>query len=228
MLCFGMLLQAMQQFTGMNIIMYYAPRIFKMAGFTTTEQQMIATLVGLTFMFATFIAVFTVDKAGRKPALKIGFSVMALGTLVLGYCLMQFDNGTASSGLSWLSVGMTMMCIAGYAMSAAPVVWILCSEIQPLKCRDFGITCSTTTNWVSNMIIGATFLTLLDSIGAAGTFWLYTALNIAFVALLTGSFRKPKCHAGTYRAQTDGRRKVEKYRRLISRAGCAVHPALFR
>ncbi len=180
----GMLLQAMQQFTGMNIIMYYAPRIFKMAGFTTTEQQMIATLVvGLTFMFATFIAVFTVDKAGRKPALKIGFSVMALGTLVLGYCLMQFDNGTASSGLSRLSVGMTMMCIAGYAMSAAPVVWILCSEIQPLKCRDFGITCSTTTNWVSNMIIGATFLTLLDSIGAAGTFWLYTALNIAFVGI---------------------------------------------
>ena len=180
----GMLLQAMQQFTGMNIIMYYAPRIFKMAGFTTTEQQMIATLVvGLTFMFATFIAVFTVDKAGRKPALKIGFSVMALGALVLGYCLMQFDNGTASSGLSWLSVGMTMMCIAGYAMSAAPVVWILCSEIQPLKCRDFGITCSTTTNWVSNMIIGATFLTLLDSIGAAGTFWLYTALNIAFVGI---------------------------------------------
>ena len=180
----GMLLQAMQQFTGMNIIMYYAPRIFKMAGFTTTEQQMIATLVvGLTFMFATFIAVFTVDKAGRKPALKIGFSVMAIGTLVLGYCLMQFDNGTASSGLSWLSVGMTMMCIAGYAMSAAPVVWILCSEIQPLKCRDFGITCSTTTNWVSNMIIGATFLTLLDTIGAAGTFWLYTALNVAFIGV---------------------------------------------
>lgn len=106
-----------------------------------------------------------------------------LGTLVLGYCLMQFDNGTASSGLSWLSVGMTMMCIAGYAMSAAPVVWILCSEIQPLKCRDFGITCSTTTNWVSNMIIGATFLTLLDAIGAAGTFWLYTALNVAFIGV---------------------------------------------
>lgn len=78
---------------------------------------------------------------------------------------------------------MTMMCIAGYAMSAAPVVWILCSEIQPLKCRDFGITCSTTTNWVSNMIIGATFLTLLDSIGAAGTFWLYTALNVVFIGI---------------------------------------------
>ena len=178
----GMLLQAMQQFTGMNIIMYYAPKIFQMAGFTSTGQQMMATVVvGLTFMLATFIAVFTVDKSGRKPALKIGFSVMALGTLVLGWCLMQAGDGQSSGLESWLSVGMTMMCIAGYAMSAAPVVWILCSEIQPLKCRDFGVTCSTTTNWVSNMIIGATFLTLLDSIGAAGTFWLYTALNLLFV-----------------------------------------------
>jgi SP family arabinose:H+ symporter-like MFS transporter len=180
----GMLLQAMQQFTGMNIIMYYAPKIFEMAGFSSTHDQMIATVVvGLTFMFATFIAVFTVDKNGRKPALKIGFTVMALGTLVLGYCLMQVENGASSAGLSWLSVGMTMMCIAGYAMSAAPVVWILCSEIQPLKCRDFGVTCSTTTNWVSNMIIGATFLTLLDNVGAASTFWIYTALNLLFVGV---------------------------------------------
>ncbi len=178
----GMLLQGMQQFTGMNIIMYYAPQIFRMAGFTSTHQQMWATVfVGLTFVLATLIAIFTVDKSGRKPALKISFSVIALGTLILGYCLMQFDQGTASSGLSWLSVGMTMMCIAGYAMGAAPVVWILCSEIQPLKSRDFGITCSTTNNWVSNMIIGATFLTLIDHIGAAHTFWLYTALNILFI-----------------------------------------------
>ncbi|KGD76706.1 arabinose:proton symporter [Tatumella morbirosei] len=180
----GMLLQGMQQFTGMNIIMYYAPQIFKMAGFQSTQQQMIATVVvGLTFMFATFIAVFTVDKAGRKPILKIGFSVMAFATLVLGYCLMKAGEGQVSSGLSWVSVGMTMLCIGGYAMSAAPVVWILCSEIQPLKCRDFGITCSTTTNWVANMIIGATFLSLLGSIGAAGTFWLYTGFNLLFIVI---------------------------------------------
>ncbi|RAR74732.1 SP family arabinose:H+ symporter-like MFS transporter [Pantoea ananatis] len=180
----GMLLQGMQQFTGMNIIMYYAPQIFKMAGFKSTQEQMIATvIVGLTFMFATFIAVFTVDKAGRKPILKIGFSVMAFATLVLGYCLMKAGQGNISDGLSWVSVGMTMLCIGGYAMSAAPVVWILCSEIQPLKCRDFGITCSTTTNWVANMIIGATFLSLLGSIGAAGTFWLYTGFNLVFIVI---------------------------------------------
>jgi SP family arabinose:H+ symporter-like MFS transporter len=174
----------MQQFTGMNIILYYAPKIFNLAGFTSTRQQMFATIiVGLTFVLATFIAIGIVDKSGRKPALKIGFSIIALGTLVLGYCLKQFNAGTANSGLSWLSVGMTMMCIAGYAMSAAPVIWILCSEIQPLKSRDLGITCSTTTNWISNMIIGATFLTLMDSIGPAGTFWLYTLLNLSFVVI---------------------------------------------
>ncbi|WP_436431911.1 MFS transporter, partial [Enterococcus faecium] len=81
----------------MNIIMYYAPKIFQMAGFTSTQQQMMATVVvGLTFMLATFIAVFTVDKSGRKPALKIGFTVMALGTLILGYCLMQVEGGHSS------------------------------------------------------------------------------------------------------------------------------------
>ncbi len=79
-----MLLQAMQQFTGMNIIMYYAPRIFKRRALPLLNAMIATLVVGLTFMFATFIAVFTVDKAGRKPALKIGFSVMALGTLVLG------------------------------------------------------------------------------------------------------------------------------------------------
>lgn len=68
----GMLLQGMQQFTGMDIIMYYAPQIFKMASFQSTQEQMVATVVvGLTFMFATFIAVFTVDKTGRKPILKL-------------------------------------------------------------------------------------------------------------------------------------------------------------
>ncbi|PUW00634.1 arabinose:proton symporter, partial [Cronobacter sakazakii] len=82
------------------------------------------------------------DKAGGKPALKIGFRVMAVGTQELGYCQMKVDHGQISTGISWLSVGMTMMCIAGYAMSAAPVVWVLCSELQPLTCCECGVTSS--------------------------------------------------------------------------------------
>ncbi len=180
----GMLLQAMQQFTGMNIIMYYAPKIFSMAGFSSTTDQMIATVIdGMTFVIMTWVSMQFIDKIGRKPALKIGFAIMAAGTIILGVCLYMVDAGRTDAWISYLSVAMTVLCIAGYAMSAAPVIWILCSEIQPLKSRDFGIACSTTTNWVSNMIIGATFLTLLETVGSAGTFWLYGALNITFIFL---------------------------------------------
>jgi SP family galactose:H+ symporter-like MFS transporter len=73
------------------------------------------------------------------------------------------------------------MFIVGFAMSAGPLIWVLCSEIQPLKGRDFGITVSTATNWIANMIVGATFLTMLDSLGNANTFWVYGGLNLVFI-----------------------------------------------
>ncbi|MEE2414605.1 sugar porter family MFS transporter [Klebsiella pneumoniae] len=113
----GILLQVMQQFTGMNVIMYYAPKIFELAGYANTTEQMWGTV------------------------------------------------------------------IVGFAMSAGPLIWVLCSEIQPLKGRDFGITCSTATNWIANMIVGATFLTMLNSLGSANTFWVYGGLNVLFILL---------------------------------------------
>ena len=76
---------------------------------------------------------------------------------------------------------MLLLFIVGFAMSAGPLVWTLCPEVQPLKGRDFGIGCSTVTNWVDNLIVGATFLSLLDGIGRAPTFWLYAGLNLTFV-----------------------------------------------
>ena len=180
----GMLLQAMQQFTGMNVILYYAPQIFKHAGFANTEQQMIATVIcGATNVLATLIAMKTVDKQGRKPVLKIGFAGIALGTFLLGVCLYMINAGFSALWISIFAILMTLFTIASFAMSAGPVVWILCSEIQPLKSRDFGVACSTTTNWVVNMIIGATFLTLINTFGIAVTFWIYTGLNILFVVL---------------------------------------------
>lgn len=135
-------------------------------------------------MFVIFIVVFMVDKVGCKLVLKIGFSVMVLGILVLGYCLMQFDNGMVFSGLFWFFVGMMMMCIVGYVMSVVLVVWILCFEIQLLKCCDFGIICLIIMNWVLNMIIGVIFLMLFDSIGVVGMFWFYIVLNIVFVGII--------------------------------------------
>ncbi|MFN3067002.1 sugar porter family MFS transporter [Serratia sp. J2] len=175
----GVLLQVMQQFTGMNVIMYYAPKIFDLAGFASTAQQMWGTvIVGLVNVLATFIAIGLVDRWGRKPTLKLGFLVMAIGMGTLG---TMMNIGMNTPAAQYFAILMLMMFIVGFAMSAGPLIWVLCSEIQPLKGRDFGITCSTTVNWIANMIVGATFLTMLNSLGSAHTFWIYAGLNLVFI-----------------------------------------------
>ncbi|GAB2538758.1 sugar porter family MFS transporter [Rhodanobacter koreensis] len=176
----GVLLQMMQQFTGMNVVMYYAPRIFQDMGYATTAQMWFTAIVGLTNVLATFIAIGLVDRWGRKPILYTGFIVMALGLGVVG-TMMHLGIATHSEQI--FTVAMLLTFIIGFAMSAGPLIWTLCSEVQPLKGRDFGIGCSTFTNWVANMIVGATFLTLLNGIGNAATFWLYAALNLLFLLI---------------------------------------------
>jgi SP family galactose:H+ symporter-like MFS transporter len=177
----GVLLQVVQQFTGMNVVMYYAPRIFEGMGYNTQAQMWFTAAVGLTNVLATFIAIFLVDRWGRKPILYTGFVVMAVGMGVVG---TMMNMGTLSHGQQTFTVAMLLIFIVGFAMSAGPLIWTLCSEVQPLKGRDFGIGCSTFTNWIANMIVGATFLTLLNVIGNAATFWLYGALNAFFILLV--------------------------------------------
>jgi len=147
-------------------------------GYDTAAQMWFTAAVGLTNVLATFIAIAYVDRWGRKPILYAGFAVMAVGLGVVGTIM---HSGITTQGQQLLAVAMLLMFIIGFAMSAGPLVWTLCSEIQPLKGRDFGIGASTLTNWIVNMIVGATFLTLLNSFGRAQTFWLYAALNLSFI-----------------------------------------------
>jgi SP family galactose:H+ symporter-like MFS transporter len=174
----GVLLQVVQQFTGMNVVMYYAPRIFQGMGYDTEAQMWFTAVVGLVNVLATFIAFGLVDRLGRKPILYAGFATMALGLGVVG---TMMHLGIATHGEQIFTVAMLLVFIAGFAMSAGPLIWTLCSEVQPLKGRDFGIAASTFTNWVANMIVGATFLSLLNGIGDARTFWLYAGLNVVFL-----------------------------------------------
>jgi SP family galactose:H+ symporter-like MFS transporter len=174
----GVLLQIMQQLTGMNVVMYYAPRIFGQMGYATGAQMWFTAIVGLTNVLATLIALGLVDRWGRRPILFVGFAVMAVGLGAVGALL---NAGAAAQGTQLFAVGMLLVFIVGFAMSAGPLVWTLCSEIQPLHGRDFGIGASTLTNWIANMLVGASFLTLLDTFGTAQTFWLYAGLNVVFL-----------------------------------------------
>lgn len=175
----GVLLQVMQQLTGINVVMYYAPRIFQDMGYDTEAQMWFTTLVGIINVLATFIAIGLVDRLGRKPILYAGFGVMAVGLGVVGLLMAM---GIQSHSQQLLAVLMLLFFIVGFAMSAGPLIWTLCSEIQPLKGRDFGIGASTFTNWVVNWLVGLSFLPLLNGIGSASTFGLYAAFNLVFIA----------------------------------------------
>ncbi|CAK7193012.1 Galactose-proton symporter [Commensalibacter sp. Nvir] len=175
----GIMLQIVQQFTGMNVVMYYAPRIFANMGYAQTAQLWFTALVGLVNVAATFIAIGVCDKLGRKPTLYSGFTIMAIGLGVISF-LMR--NGPIADPMTqYFCVGMLLIFIVGFAMSAGPLVWVLCSEIQPLQGREFGIATSTVTNWLANFVVGATFLTLINTLGSSMTFMLYCGFNILFI-----------------------------------------------
>ncbi len=176
----GVGLQVIQQLTGINVVMYYAPRIFKIAGFASTEHQLWGTvIVGVTNVLATFIAIAFVDRLGRKPIMYAGFAVMGAAMVTVGLLFNMDLEKNAMLG-TW-AIGALLLFIVGFAMSAGPIIWVICSEIFPLSGRDLGVTFSTATNWIVNAIVGGTFLTLLHTLGNGNTFLLYGGLNVLFV-----------------------------------------------
>jgi len=176
----GIGLQIIQQLTGINVVMYYAPRIFDIAGYSSTTHQLWGTvIVGVTNVLATFIAIAFVDRLGRKPIMYAGFVVMGISMVSVGL-LFNMDLEKSPVLGTW-AIGALLLFIIGFAMSAGPIIWVLCAEIFPLSGRDLGVTFSTATNWIVNAIVGQTFLTLLSSFGNGNTFLLYGGLNVLFV-----------------------------------------------
>ncbi|MCX5620066.1 MULTISPECIES: sugar porter family MFS transporter [Bombella] len=177
----GMLLQIMQQFAGINIIMYYAPRILEAAHFGLSAQMWCTALIGLVNVLMTFVAVGYSDKWGRKPILYAGYGIMAASMAILAFLL---SIGTTTLPQQLLALAMIIIFVGGFAMSAGPLMWVICAEIQPAEGRNLGISISTGTNMLSNLLIGTTFLSVMEAIGSANTFWLFAILNAVGVVLL--------------------------------------------
>ena len=152
----GIALQAFQQFTGMNAFMYYSTDIFKLAGFTSPSTSTV--VIGLLNMFTTFIAIKYVDKFGRKPMLYTSLALLILCCVVVGTIFKtHYTYGQAmvlSQSLQWTALVFCLLFIFAFAIAMGPVVWILCSEIQPIEGRDFGVTASTMSNWINTAILG--------------------------------------------------------------------------
>ena len=153
----GTVLSMLQQFTGINAVLYYGADIFEKAlGFGKEDvlaQQILLAFVNLVF---TFVAMFTVDKFGRKPLLYIGSVGMIIGFLLLGVTLQQENVGM----LSLIGV---LIFIASFALSMGPVVWVLLSEMFPNKIRSVAMSVAVAAQWAANYVVSQSFPMVMGS-----------------------------------------------------------------
>jgi sugar porter (SP) family MFS transporter len=169
----GVVLSAFQQITGINTVIYYAPKIFQSAGFTSATAAIFATLgIGIINVIATLISVKLLDQAGRRRLLLIGIAGMALSLAFLA--LAFFSSWEKIDQIAVISL---MAYVASFAIGLGPVTWVLISEIYPLKVRGKAMTIATFVNWVFNYLVSLTFLDLIASLGSSGTFALYAAIS---------------------------------------------------
>ena len=164
--------------TGINTIIYYAPTIFKIAGFDSNANAIYATAgIGLINFLMTIIAIFFTDKLGRKPLLYVGLTGVMLSLLGLG-CAFHFASILGAS-LKWIAVGSLAFYIICFAFSLGPVGWIIVSEVFPLKIRGLAMSLCTVANFAFNFFVVGSFPVLINRVGGAYTFWMF-----AFVSLL--------------------------------------------
>jgi sugar porter (SP) family MFS transporter len=180
-LVIGVMLAVLQQFTGINAIIYYADKIFAAAGFSTPGSQSLATLwaIGAVNVVATFVAVAWVDRFGRKPLLLIGSVGMGVSLVVVGAMFEVLGRGSASGGGTSATGIVTLIAlvvfIASFAFSLGPVVWTIINEIYPSHMRGRAVAVATAANWFAAWLVSQFFLSLVDLITEAGTFWLFAA-----------------------------------------------------
>ena len=163
--------------TGINTIIYYAPTIFKTAGFDSNLTAIYATTgIGIVNFIMTIVAVFFTDRLGRKPLLYFGLTGVMLSLFALGTSFAFAD--ILGAGLKWVAVGSLVTYIICFAMSLGPIGWILVSEVFPLKIRGIAMSICTVSNFAFNFFVVGSFPILLHRIGGAWTFWMFGIVSI--------------------------------------------------
>jgi MFS transporter, SP family, galactose:H+ symporter len=175
----GISLAVLQQITGINTVIYYGPQIFQMAGVASASASILAqSLVGAVNCGMTLVAIFFVDRIGRKPLLYLGLAGMFLALSALA---IAFTQAHLSGSLGTIALVSMMVYVGCFAFSLGPIVWLLISEIFPLPVRGLGMSLSTLANWVGNFLVSQFFLTMVDRLGRPVTFSIYAALCVVTI-----------------------------------------------
>jgi len=184
-LVIGVALAVLQQVTGINVFLYYAPEIFKKLGTGTNTALLQTVMVGAVNLLFTVIAIWTVDIVGRKPLMIIGAAGMGISLLAMG--LVAFYQRTDL----WVLI-FVLGYIASFALSVGPVTWVILSEIFPTRIRGRAMGIATLCLWAANFVVSQTFPMmneskwLVDKFHHGFPFWVYgslCAVSVLFVWL---------------------------------------------
>ena len=163
----GVSLAVLQQFTGIDAIIYYGPRIMETAGFALNDALASQVIIGAINLIFTILAILLIDKFGRKPLLLSGTFGMFVSVIAIGF-LFWFNY---AEGILLLSL--LLVFIASFAFSLGPVVWVILSEIYPTKIRGRAMSVATMAVWIGTALLGQFLPLSLDNLGPAGTFWIF-------------------------------------------------------
>lgn len=165
----------LQQLSGINAVIYFAPTVFGHAGFDSAGSQLLATVgIGAVNVVMTLVAMALIDRIGRRRLMFIGFAGAALS---LG--LIAVAAGTGAPELQWLSLIGLVLYIASFAVALGPLPWVMMAEIFPLRLRGLGMGAASLTNWGFNFLVVLTFPVLLEVLGLAGVFSIYALVCVA-------------------------------------------------
>jgi sugar porter (SP) family MFS transporter len=172
----GIGLAILQQITGINTVIYYAPTIIQSTGIDSASSAILASLgVGITNVLMTVVALRLLDRVGRRTLLFIGVSGMSASLFSLG---LAFIGGIPETVSTVLAIGSLMVFVSSFAISLGPIFWLLNAEIYPLSVRSKAAAAGTMTNWFFNFLVSLTFLGLIDLLTEVGAFWLYGAVGL--------------------------------------------------
>lgn len=174
-------LAVLQQITGINIVMYYAPRIFTSAGFDSASAIGHSVIIGLVMLLFTLVAMFLSDRVGRRPLLLISSAGMAAGLFALGAAYAGSGQGNAWSLLLWV-----LVYVASFSIGLGPLVWTVLGEIFPNRVRAHAASACVFLLWTANFAVSQLFPWMLSTYSHK-VFWLFGGLCVlttAFVWLL--------------------------------------------
>jgi len=179
-LVIAVILAVLQQVTGINAVVYYAPKVFKTAGYQVTDTQALLQTVALQTvnLLFTLIAVRLVDRAGRRPLLLITSAAMGISLALLG--------GAFHWGLrpEWV-FAFTLAYIASFAVAMGPVVWVVLAEIFPTRIRGRAMAVATVSLWIACFAVAQSVPWMFENLGKDVSFWTYGVMcGVAFVFIL--------------------------------------------